>query len=107
GYYGFGSYASAGGFRPNSDELEKRAFIKADTRLTDRLRFNNSFGYSASKISEFDLPDLGLSMKRKVFSHYGSSGLSWNWNEKARSEFVYKFSERSFRRSIWVLPDYS
>ena len=70
-YYGAGSYSESGGFRPNSDVLEHRGFLKGEIPVSDLLAFQGSFGYSGSKVSEFDYPDLGVSGKRKVFSRYG------------------------------------
>lgn len=106
-YYGSASYVESGGFRPNSDELEKRGFLKAALALTEDLSLKGSFGYSGSKVSEFDLPDISLSQKRKVYSRYGNVGFSHTWNERVDSDLFYKISERSFRRGTQILPSYT
>ena len=103
-YYGFGSHVEDGGHRANSDELENRGLLKAVLPLTEDLSFKSSFGYSGSKISEFNLPDISQTQKRKVFSRYGNAGFSHNWNDKIQSDFFYKFSERKFRREILLFP---
>ncbi|MBI3316471.1 MAG: TonB-dependent receptor [Candidatus Omnitrophica bacterium] len=109
GYYGMGSYTEAGGFRPNSDELEKRGFLKSEVTIPgiEGLSLKGSFGYSGSKVSEFDLPDLNLSAKRKVYSRYGSAGLVMEHGGNVYSEFFYKLSERTFRRDTLLLPRYT
>lgn len=106
GYYGMGSYTEAGGFRPNSDELEKRGFLKGETPVSfvEGLSLKGSFGYSGSKVSEFDLPDVGLAANRKVYSRYGSAGFTMEHDETRHSEAFYKISERTFRRNTYLLP---
>ncbi len=104
GYYGLGSYVESGGFRPNSDELEKRAFFKTELPLSEELKLQGTFGYSGSKVSEFDLPSLSMAAQRKVFSRYGSAGIVLTKDENFTSDLFYKISERSFRRDIRLLP---
>lgn len=103
-YYTFGSYVQSDGFRPHSEELEKRSFSKLDLRLTDALLFQGSFGYSGSQIGEFELPDQGIQANRKVYSRYGSGGLIYEPSEDLKFDLFYKVSERSFRRDIELLP---
>ena len=103
-YYGFGSYVETGGFRPNSDELEQRGFFKAEIPFSEGFTLKGSFGYSGSKISEFDLPDLSVTAKRKVFSRYGSLGLTFVRSGNFNSDLFYKLSERNFRRDTRILP---
>lgn len=103
-YYGFGSHLESGGFRPNSDEYEKRSFLKTDIPITDLLMASGSFGYSESKISEFELPDIGITGKRKVISRYGNAGATFSPSENFHTDFFYKISERAFRRDSLLYP---
>lgn len=103
-YYGFGSYVESGGFRPNSDELEKRSFLKAELPFSDELIMAGSFGYSHSRVSEFDLPSVSQTAKRKVTSRYGSAGFIYSPSESFHTDIFYKISERSYRRTIRILP---
>jgi vitamin B12 transporter len=106
-YYGFGSYVESGGFRPNGDELEKRSFLKSEVPLTDELVMAGSFGYSDSKISEFDIPLNNISGKRKVYTRYGNAGLIYSPSEDFHADLFYKISNRTFRRDIKLLPAYT
>jgi vitamin B12 transporter len=103
-YYTFGGRAESGGFRPNSDEHEGKSFTKLAVPLTENLALKGSFGYSGSKISEFELPDVNQTQKRKAYSRYGNAGLSHTWNERLDSDLFYKIAERSFRREIRLYP---
>lgn len=106
-YYGFGSYANSGGFRPSSDELERRSFLKLEAPVGDTLRLNGSFGYDASRVSEFELWDVGSSTKRKIFTRLGSAGFTFEPNEHVRTNALYKFSERRFGKGTYLLPSFS
>lgn len=103
-YYGFGSHVKSDGFRPNGDEWEQRSFLKAEVPFTDELVFANTFGYSHSKVGEYELPDVGQTSRRKVLSRYGSSGFIYSPSETFHADTFYKLSERSFRRDIRLLP---
>ncbi len=103
-YYGMGNYSYSEGFRPNGEELEKRGFGKLELPLSEQLKLKGSFGYSGSKTGEFDFPDLGTSMRRKVYSHYGSAGADFSFHEDVHSELLYKISDRNFRRDTLLFP---
>jgi vitamin B12 transporter len=98
-YFAFGSYVDSGGFRPHSDVLEKRALIKGELPVMERVRLKGLFGYSGSNVSEFELNRLGIKNTRQVLQRYGGAGIiiqpadGFHWNTE------YKISERSFRRS--------
>ena len=104
GYYGMGNYTNTGGYRPNGDELEKRGFVKGKLSVGERAEVFASFGYSGSKISEFDFPFSSQTNKRKVYSHYGNAGISFDWSEHHQGEFVYKLSHRDVRRDTRTFP---
>ncbi len=103
-YYGFGSHVRSGGFRPDSDESERRSFLKTEVPLYDELIFAGTFGYSESKISEFDLPDVSQTAKRKVLSRYGSAGFIYSPAENFQTDIFYKLSNRRFRRGTRTFP---
>lgn len=107
GYYAFGSYVDSGGFRPHSDVLEKRSLLKGELPVTDQVKLHGFFGYSGSKVSEFDLPGLGVSLDRQVLSRYGSLGASSQWGEEFNFDAVYKIYERSFRRTTRLFPSFA
>lgn len=108
-YYAMGSYVESDGFRAHGSTLEKRGFLKSEIPLGEGLNFQGTFGYSGSKVQEFEFPAtpqvaVATRFARKVYSRYGSAGLTWQPSENLYLEAMYKISERSFKRDFDLLP---
>ena len=104
-YFAAGSNVTSGGFRPHSDVSEQRVFMKVEAPFLEDWRAMGSFGYSGSKVNEFDVPfpTFLARLDRKTYQRYGSAGLIHE-KDNRRSEISYKISERSFRRDTEILP---
>lgn len=103
-YYAYGSHAESEGFRPSSEELENRAFLKGEAPLSDTVKTHATFGYSGTENGEFEFPLSNSQFSRKVYSRYGSAGAQWDPSDNWHHEATYKISERRFRRDFRLLP---